>query len=166
MKLGESIDHIACLLSVVAIISGKPGQRSMGSWAVEATEFKSDLWGHLEATREKWLSEAIHMRMDFKVIEVAGFKSEAYFIAISVYRASALLLIWSSYVLLGTYHFARKAFGILIILYTINKRMQYLIEGKHLDLIVDWILTWNPSLLIFFLDLSKLRGKLGLEMDL
>ena len=61
----------------------------MGIWAIEATEFKSDLRcelrGHLEATRA---SEAMKVafrsngHMDSRVIEFAGFKSEAIFIAL------------------------------------------------------------------------------------
>ena len=65
------------------------GKRSMGTWAIEASEFKSDLRcdlrGHMEATRA---SEAMkvafrsNMLMNFRVIKVAGFKSEAIFIAL------------------------------------------------------------------------------------
>ena len=61
----------------------------MGTWAIEEAEFKSDLrcdlLGHFEATRA---SEAVtvafrrNMHMDSRVIEVAGFKSEAIFIAL------------------------------------------------------------------------------------
>ena len=53
----------------------------------DASEVSLDIKGHLEANRT---SEAIkvafrsNMHMDFRVIEVAGFKSEAIFIALSL----------------------------------------------------------------------------------
>ena len=62
------------------------GQKSTGTWVVEATEFKfevrSDLRGHLEAAMA---SEATimavpgNMHIDTKVIGVAGIKSEVKF---------------------------------------------------------------------------------------
>ena len=62
--------------------------RSMGTWAIEEAEFKSDLrcdlLGHFEATRaSEAMKEAFHnnMHMDSRVIEDVGFKSEAKFIA-------------------------------------------------------------------------------------
>ena len=62
------------------------GQRSTGTWVIEATEFKfevrSDLRGHLEAAMA---SEATivailgNMHIDARVIEVACIKSEVKF---------------------------------------------------------------------------------------
>ena len=63
------------------------GQRSTGTWVVEATEFKfevrSDLRGHLEAAMA---SEATivailgNMHIDARVIDVACIKSEVKFV--------------------------------------------------------------------------------------
>ena len=61
----------------------------MGTWVIEATEFKSDLrcdhLGHLEATRaSETMNVAFgsNMHMHSRVMEVAGFRSEAIFIAL------------------------------------------------------------------------------------
>ena len=67
------------------------GERSMATWAIESTEFKSylrcDLWGHLEATKASKamkVASRSNMLMDSRVIEVVGLKSEPLFIALSL----------------------------------------------------------------------------------
>ena len=59
------------------------GQRAMGSWAIEVTEFNSearcDLRGHLEATMASEATKMAvrsNMHMDTRVFEIADFKSE------------------------------------------------------------------------------------------
>ena len=89
MRVYKSIlpsSFLSSFLSFKRLKEAFRGQKSTGTWVIEATEFKfevrSDLRGHLEAAMA---SEATivailgNMHIDARVIEVACIKSEVKF---------------------------------------------------------------------------------------